>query len=89
MPEPEGPGGPLAPPIFDRSVNPISTGEGKLYPSITTGPPKVFYLPASLLPVKKHEDICDTSVTFFKMNLNQTKKAPRSCGQNDGPLKLF
>ena len=45
MPEP---GGPLAPPIFDRSVNPIRTGEGRLSPPITTGPLNVFHLPASL-----------------------------------------
>ena len=48
MPEPGGPGGPLAPPIFDRSVNPIPTGEGRLSPPITTGTPNVFHLPASL-----------------------------------------
>ena len=45
---PGGPGGPL-PPIFDRSVNPIPTGEGRLTPAITTGTPKVFHLPASLV----------------------------------------
>ena len=37
MPEPGGPGGPVAPPpIFGRSVNPIPTGEGRLSPPITT-----------------------------------------------------
>ena len=41
MPEPER-GGALAPPIFDRSVNPISTGEGRLSPPITTGNPQCF-----------------------------------------------
>ena len=40
MPEPGG--GPLAPPIFGRSVNPISTGEGRLSPPITTGNPQCF-----------------------------------------------
>ena len=49
MPEPGGPGGPLAPPIFGRSVNPIPTGEGRLSPPITTGTPNVFHLPASLI----------------------------------------
>ena len=44
-----GPGGPLAPPIFGRSVNPIPTGEGRLSPPITTGTPNVFHLPASLI----------------------------------------
>ena len=48
MPELGGPGGPLAPPIFGRSVNPISTGEGRLSPPITTGTPNVFHLLASL-----------------------------------------
>ena len=49
VPEPgEGPGGPMAPPIFCRSVNPIRTGEGRLSPPITAGPPNVFHLPASL-----------------------------------------
>ena len=49
VPEPGGPGGPLAPPIFCRSVNPIQTGEGRLSPSITTGHPNVFHLPAALI----------------------------------------
>ena len=50
VPEPgEGPGGPMAPPIFCRSVNPIRTGEGRLSPPITTGTPNVFHFPASLI----------------------------------------
>ena len=50
MPEPRGPGGPLARPlpIFGRSNNPIPTGEGRLCPPITTGTPNNFQLPASL-----------------------------------------
>ena len=36
-------------PIFVRSVNPIRNGEGRLSPTITTGTPKVFHLPASLI----------------------------------------
>ena len=40
--------GATAPPIFGRSVNPIWTGEGRLSPPVTTGPPNVFHLPASL-----------------------------------------
>ena len=48
VPELGGPGGPLALPIFGRSVNPIPTGEGRLSPPITTGTPNVFHLPASL-----------------------------------------
>ena len=34
-----GPGGPLAPPIFGRSVNPIPTAGEQIMPTITTGPP--------------------------------------------------
>ena len=50
MPEPGGHGGQWAPPpIFGRSVNPSSTGEGRLTPPITTGTPNVFHLPASLI----------------------------------------
>ena len=48
LPELGGPGGPLALPIFGRSVNPIPTGDGQIMPTITTGPPKVFHLPLSL-----------------------------------------
>ena len=42
MPEPGGPGGPLAPPIFGRSVNPIPTGEGRLSPPTLVAPPMFF-----------------------------------------------
>ena len=48
MPEPGEPGGPQDPPIFGRLVNPIPTGEGRLFPPITTGTPNVFHLPASV-----------------------------------------
>ena len=60
MPEPGGPGGPLAPPIFCRSVNPIQTGEGRLSPPITTGPLNVFHLPASLLNLLPFYQSVDT-----------------------------
>ena len=46
MPEPGGSDWP--PPIFGRSVNPIPTGEGRLFPPITTGTPNVFHLPSPL-----------------------------------------
>ena len=43
------PGLPLATPVFDRTVNPIPTGEGAHFANhITTGTPKNFHLPASL-----------------------------------------
>ena len=42
VPELGGPGGPLAPPIFGRSVNPIPTGGGQIMPTISTGPPQSF-----------------------------------------------
>ena len=54
MPDRGGPGGPLAPPIFGRSVNPIPTGGGQIMPTITTGPPKVFHLPASLMGTNRY-----------------------------------
>jgi hypothetical protein len=63
VPELGGPGGPLAPPIFGRSVNPIETGCGQIMPTITTGPPKVFHLPASLLCTK----ILGTVKFFLKL----------------------
>ena len=37
-----GAGGPLAPPIFDRSVNPIPTGEGQIIPTYYYWPPQCF-----------------------------------------------
>ena len=43
-----GAGGATGPPIFCRSFNPIRTREVRLSPTITTGPPNVFHLPASL-----------------------------------------
>ena len=46
--------GATGPPIFGRSVNPISTGEGRLSPPITAGTPKVFHLLASLLCIIFH-----------------------------------
>ena len=45
------PGGPLAPPIFGRSVHPILTGEGRLSPPITTATPKMFS-PSSITEIR-------------------------------------
>ena len=45
MPEPRGPGGPLAIPIFGISINPIPTWGGQIIPLITTNPHKFFHLP--------------------------------------------
>ena len=42
MPEPGGPGGPLAPPIFGRSVNPIQTGGAQTVPTYYFWPPQYF-----------------------------------------------
>jgi hypothetical protein len=42
VPEPGGPGGPLAPPIFGRSVNPIPTGGGQIIPTYYYWPPQSF-----------------------------------------------
>ena len=46
-----GAGGATGPPIFCRSFNPIRTREVRLSPTITTGPPNVFHLLASLFIV--------------------------------------
>ena len=48
VPEQGGPGGPLAPPIFGRPVNPIPTMGGRFCPPFTGGTPNVFHLPAPL-----------------------------------------
>ena len=44
MPEPGGGAGrPLAPKyLADQLLNPIPTGEGRLFPPITTGTPQIF-----------------------------------------------
>jgi hypothetical protein len=44
-----GAGGPLAPPIFGRPINPIPTMGGRFYPPFTSGTPNVFHLPAPLI----------------------------------------
>ena len=56
-----GPGGPLAPPVFCRSVNPIWTGEGRLSPPITTAPPMFFTF--------RHH--CNLSSCFFTSLIGQ------------------
>ena len=68
MPEPGGPGGPLAPPIFGRSVNPIRTREGRLSPPITIGPLNVFHLPASLLKPLWSRKLVDDIYLPFSMS---------------------
>ena len=80
MPELGGPGGPLAPPIFGRSVNPIPTGGGQIMPTISTGPPKVFHLPASLKGIswmsKKVDMIKENNLLIYFWNnfrCNKTK----------------
>ena len=42
MPELGGPGGPLVPPIFGRSVNPIPTGGGQIIPTYYYWHPQCF-----------------------------------------------
>ena len=73
MPELWGLGGPLALPIFGRSVNPSPAGEGRLSPPITTGTPNVFHLQASLMNCTHDLDarekfynceICDKDFSF-------------------------
>ena len=70
MPELGGPGGPLAPPMFVISVNPIPTGEGRLSPPITTGPLNVFHLPASLLSVDAYLVLSYLIVTVQRLHQN-------------------
>ena len=68
VPEPGGPGGPLAPPIFFRSVNPTETGEGRFSPPITTGPPPQCFSPSGIT-VSVQRDFCDIAYEKFKLNL--------------------
>ena len=49
MPEPGEPGEPLTPQYFADQLTLLQQGEGRLSPAITTGPPKLFHLPASLI----------------------------------------
>ena len=48
IPEPGGPGGPLASQYLAAQLTLFQPVEGRLSPSSTTGPPKLFHLPASL-----------------------------------------
>ena len=71
--------------IFGWSVNPIHTGKGRLSPTITTGTPKVFHLPASLLLIhfekiffylhdqnKKYGNISWKYILLFRNSIKQT-----------------
>ena len=49
MPEPGRPGGPWPPQYLADQLTLFDPGEGRLSPPITTGPPNVFHLPASLI----------------------------------------
>ena len=74
-----GQGGHLSP---IRSVNPISIGEGRLSPPITTGTPNVFHLPASLLLINMQ--ICNfltkglTTKTTTKLCLGLGEQSSQS-----------
>ena len=59
----EGTRGATGPLIFGRSVNPISTKEGRLSPPIATGTPNVFHLPASL--ILKSKSYANASYTII------------------------
>ena len=63
MPE-QGGGGPLAPPIFARSVNPIPTEGGQIIPIIGIFTPKFFHIPASLSTHSAAEKWCGNFLTF-------------------------
>ena len=60
MPEP-GAGGPLDPPIFGRSVNPIPSWEDRLSPPITTTPPQCF----SPSGITEYYTLCPKSSTTY------------------------
>ena len=49
------------PPIFGGSVNPISTGEGRLSPPITTGTPNVFFR-------FRHHRTCNIKLQYVTQN---------------------
>ena len=53
VPEPGGPGGPLAPPIFGRSVNPIRTGGGQIIPTYYYWPLQCFS-PSGITVLEHH-----------------------------------
>ena len=82
VPEPGGARGATGPPIFCRWVNPVRTREGRLNPPITTDPPNVFHLPASLLPVQL---VWSTVVNLFSLwftNDGRAKKTFREVKSN-------
>ena len=51
MPEPRVPGGPLAPPILCRSVDPIHTGGGHIIPTYYYCPP--IFTPSGITAIWK------------------------------------
>ena len=48
MPDPGGPGGPLAPQYLADQLTLFQPGEGRLSPPITIGPPNFFHLPIGI-----------------------------------------
>ena len=76
MLEPGGPGGPLAPKIFDRSVNPIPAREDRLSPPITTGTPNVFHLLASMSCNRDFLAFVNTKKYTLSKGVQMPKKFP-------------
>ena len=81
VPEPGGPGGPLAPPIFGRSVNPIWTGGGQIIPTYYYWPPQYFspsgitgkssswnFSSAALVCILKSGEVLTKSYKTFETN---------------------
>jgi hypothetical protein len=54
VPELGGPGGPLAPPIFGRAVNPIPTGGGQIIPHLLLLAPQNFS-PSGITDLEKKQ----------------------------------
>ena len=74
VPELGGPGGPLAPPIFGRPVNPIPTMGDRFCPPFTSGTPNVFHLPASLKSISQKYPKCTKSAPQIAPEIVQSNR---------------
>ena len=67
MPEPGGPGGPLAPQYLADQLTPFQPGEGRLSPLITTGTSNFFHLLASLPNIRFFFDLIDIYLDVWRI----------------------
>ena len=75
VPEPGEPGGPLAPPIFGRSINPIPTGEGRLSPPIYWHPQ--CFSPSGItvnVALSRKKYLCSAETCRWKMIGNESER---------------